>query len=110
MPAEVFALLGPWYWGPSVYALRARADGLLHLGPLTGRGRATRLRPTGPDSWVGLDGYYAGEPLRVVRTADGRVSHLNLATFVFTREPYDPAAPVPGGVDTRGWGPIPGPA
>ena len=47
--------------------------------------------------WVGLDGYFAGETLRI---AD---DHLNLDTFVFTRTPYDPAAPVPGGVDERGW-------
>ena len=29
--------------------------------------------------------------------------HLWLATFVFTRTPYDPAAPVPGGVSDEGW-------
>jgi hypothetical protein len=46
---------------------------------------------------VGLDGYYAGETLRI---AD---DHLDLATFTFTRQPYDPAAPVPGGVDPAGW-------
>jgi hypothetical protein len=26
-----------------------------------------------------------------------------VGTFVFTRTPYDPQAPVPGGVDERGW-------
>jgi hypothetical protein len=31
------------------------------------------------------------------------VSHLDLGTFVFTRQPYDPAAPIPGGVDPAGW-------
>ena len=29
--------------------------------------------------------------------------HLDVGTFVFTRTPYDPEAPVPGGVDARGW-------
>ena len=33
----------------------------------------------------------------------GVVTHLDLGTFVFTREPYDPAAPVPGGHDQDGW-------
>ena len=52
---------------------------------------------------MGLDGYYTGEPLRVVRRGDGSVSHLDLATFRFTRTPYDPEADVPGGVDEQGW-------
>jgi CubicO group peptidase (beta-lactamase class C family) len=90
--------LGIWYWGPAPLALRAVAGGLLHLGPLPGRtGRASRFRARADGTWVGLDGYYAGETLRIAP------DHLDLGTFVFTREPYDPAAPVPGGVDERGW-------
>jgi CubicO group peptidase (beta-lactamase class C family) len=90
--------LGTWYWGPSPYALRSIGGGLLHLGPLPGRsGRASRFRRADDGTWVGLDGYYAGETLRI---AD---DHLDLATFIFTRTPYDPDAPVPGGVDGRGW-------
>jgi hypothetical protein len=74
------------------------AGGLLHLGPLPGRsGRASRFRPCADGTWLGLDGYYAGEPLRIAP------DHLDVGTFVFTREPYDPAAPVPGDVDPRGW-------
>jgi CubicO group peptidase (beta-lactamase class C family) len=92
--------LGVWFWGPAPYVLRALPGGLLHLGPLPGRaGRASRFVP-GPDgTWRGLEGYFAGEPLRL---AD---DHLDLGTFVFTRTPYDPAAPVPGGVDEEGWQP-----
>jgi hypothetical protein len=78
--------------------LRALPGGLLHLGPLPGRtGRASRFAPRGDGTWRGLDGYHAGETLRL---AD---DHLDLGSFVFTRTPYDPAAPVPGGVDPRGW-------
>jgi hypothetical protein len=47
---------------------------------------------------LGTSGYHHGETLQVVRGEDGHVSHLVCATFVYTREPYDPAAPVPGGV------------
>jgi CubicO group peptidase (beta-lactamase class C family) len=92
--------LGVWFWGPAPYVLRALPGGLLHLGPLPGRaGRASRFVP-GPDgTWRGLEGYFAGEPLRL---AD---DHLDLGTFVLTRTPYDPAAPVPGGVDEEGWQP-----
>ena len=46
---------------------------------------------------VGTSGYHAGEPLHVVRRADGTVSHLDVATFIYTRTPYDPEAPIPGG-------------
>jgi CubicO group peptidase (beta-lactamase class C family) len=91
-------LLGVWFWGPSPYVLRAVGGGMLHLGPLPGRmGRASRFAARDDGTWLGLDGYFAGETLRI---AD---DHLDLDTFVFTRTPYDPAAPVPGGVDERGW-------
>ncbi|MFY1705701.1 serine hydrolase domain-containing protein [Micromonospora sp. WMMA1923] len=101
---QVLALAGPWYWGPSPYVLRPLADGFLELMPLSGRqGRGTRLRPTGDGRWEGLSGYFAGERLRVERDATGEVTHLDLGSFVFTRQPYDPAAPVPGGVDPAGW-------
>ncbi len=91
-------VLGVWFWGPSPYVLRAVSGGMLHLGPLPGRmGRASRFAARDDGTWLGLDGYFAGETLRI---AD---DHLDLDTFVFTRTPYDPEAPVPGGVDERGW-------
>jgi hypothetical protein len=90
--------LGVWFWGPAPYVLRACGSGLLHLGPLPGRnGRASRFTARDDGTWVGLDGYFAGETLRIAE------DHLDLNTFVFTRSPYDPEAPVPGGVDERGW-------
>ncbi|GLY69189.1 serine hydrolase domain-containing protein [Amycolatopsis taiwanensis] len=105
-PAEVdkglLTLTGLWHWGPTPYHLRLIPGGLLDLSPV-GTGRASRFRPTGEDEWVGLDGYYAGETLRVGRAADGTPTHLDLATFIFTRTPYDPGAPIPGGVDEAGW-------
>ncbi|MGV9319567.1 serine hydrolase domain-containing protein [Streptomyces sp. NPDC003660] len=100
---KVLELAGPWYWGTHPFALRVRADGLLTLGPLTGGGRRARFRPNGDGGWTGLEGYYAGELLEAVRRPDGTVSHLDLGSFVFTRQPYDADAPVPGGVDVEGW-------
>ncbi|MFJ9934078.1 serine hydrolase domain-containing protein [Streptomyces virginiae] len=96
-------LCGPWYWGTSAQVVRLLADGSLELAPVGGTGRTARFRSEPDGSWTGLSGYYAGETLRAVRREDGSVSHLDLASFVFTREPYDPAAPVPGGVDPQGW-------
>lgn len=103
---ELLALTGPWYWGPSAFALRVCEGRTLELVPVGGAGRTSRFRPETDGTWTGLDGYYAGETLRVVRGtdgADGEVTHLDLGTFVLTRNPYDPDAPVPGGVDPRGW-------
>ena len=100
-PPVPVELLGPWFWGPAPYVLRAVPGGLLHLGGLGRPGRSSRFRP-GPDgTWVGMDGYFAGETLRLDEVA------LNLATFVFTRTPYDGNAPVPGGVAEDAWTPAP---
>ncbi|MGW1592492.1 serine hydrolase domain-containing protein [Streptomyces sp. NPDC002343] len=99
----VLELVGQWYWGTQAFGLRATADGLLSLAPLTGGGRKARFRANGDGTWTGLEGYYAGESLRPVRRPDGSLSHLDLGSFVFTRQPYDPEAPVPGGVDPEGW-------
>ncbi len=46
---------------------------------------------------VGSRGYHAGEELRVVRRSDGVVSHLDVGTFILTREPYEAGTPIPGG-------------
>ena len=59
--------------------------------------RASRFARRDDGPWVGLDGYFAGETLCIAE------DHLDLDTFIFTRTPYDPGAPVPGGVDERGW-------
>ncbi|WP_406387213.1 serine hydrolase domain-containing protein [Streptomyces sp. NBC_00211] len=96
-------LCGPWYWGTSAQAVRLKADGLLELAPMGAMGRSARFRAQPDGSWTGVCGYYAGETLRAVRREDGSVSHLDLGSFVFTREPYDAQAPVPGGVDPQGW-------
>ncbi|MCX4824331.1 beta-lactamase family protein [Streptomyces sp. NBC_01142] len=98
-------LTGPWYWGTYAFGLRLVADRGLELQPLRGGGRGSRfVAAEGAEgTWTGLDGYYAGETLRVVRREDGSVSHLDLGSFVFTREPYEPGAAVPGGVDPEGW-------
>ncbi|MEU0003983.1 serine hydrolase domain-containing protein [Streptomyces sp. NPDC006314] len=99
----VLELAGQWYWGTHAFVLRVSADGLIALGPLTGGGRRARFRSNGDGTWTGLEGYYAGESLRPVRRPDGPVSHLDLGSFVFTRQPYDTEALVPGGVDPEGW-------
>ncbi|MFD0148934.1 serine hydrolase domain-containing protein [Streptomyces sp. NPDC055721] len=100
---ELLSLTGPWYWGTYSYGLRLGPERSVVLEPLRGAGRRARFRALPEGGWVGLNGYYAGETLRVVRCPDGSVSHLDLGSFVFTREPYEPGDAVPGGVDEAGW-------
>ncbi|MGO4632346.1 serine hydrolase domain-containing protein [Streptomyces sp. 2RAF24] len=100
---ELLALTGPWYWGTYAYGLRVGAGRGVTLEPLRGVGRRATFRALPEGGWIGLDGYYAGETLRAVRRPDGSVSHLDLGSFVFTREPYGPEDAVPGGVDEAGW-------
>lgn len=102
--ADGLELAGTWHWGPAVETARFVGEHLVLGTPGTGRGPRFRRVGGGSDEWVGLDGDYTGEPLRVLRRGDGSVSHLDLATFRFTRTPYDPEADVPGGVDEQGWG------
>ncbi|MBO1336765.1 serine hydrolase [Streptomyces sp. VRA16 Mangrove soil] len=105
--ATLLELTGPWYWGTQIAALRLAADGGVELGPVAGAGRRSRFRANGDGTWTGLDGYYMGEILRAVRRPDGSVSHLDLGSFVYTREPYGKDEPVPGGVDPEGWRGVP---
>lgn len=100
---SLVALTGAWYWGTLPYLLRLHAGRVLSLCPTAGPGRAARFRPEPDGTWTGLAGYFAGETLRVGRRPDGGASHLDVGTFVFTRVPYDPDAPVPGGGAPAGW-------
>ncbi|MFG3077617.1 serine hydrolase domain-containing protein [Streptomyces sp. NPDC048225] len=100
---SVLELAGQWYWGTQAFALRLTSDGGVSLGPLSGQGRRSRFRVNGDGTWTGQEGYYAGELLRAVRRPDGTVSHLDLGSFVFTRQPYEEGDAVPGGVHPEGW-------
>ena len=98
---NVLDMLGSWYWGPVPFTLRLTGD-VLELRNADGE-RAMGFRPDGGGGWTGIDGYQAGEPLTLVTGPDGSVTALNIGSFIYTRTPYDPAAPVPGGVDPDGW-------
>lgn len=94
LPPELAGVPGVWHWGntPIVFA----REGTELVG--TRAGVELYRFAVADGRVVGLSGYHAGEELRVVRRADGSVGHLEIATFVYTREPYDPSAPIPGGV------------
>jgi CubicO group peptidase (beta-lactamase class C family) len=95
-------MLGSWFWGPAPFTLRLDGNEL-ELRMAGGDGRGMRFRPDGQGGWTGIDGYQAGEPLVPVTGPDGSVIALDIGSFIYTRTPYDPAAPVPGGIDPAGW-------
>ncbi len=78
-------LVGAWYWGNTPYVLAVRG-GWLCLEQANA-GRSSRFEPVGADTWRGLDAYFTGETLTVVRGNLGDVEMLNLATYELTRSP-----------------------
>jgi D-alanyl-D-alanine carboxypeptidase len=96
VPPEVEELLGVWHWGNSPQLLTWDGS-VVRLEQLRGGGRTSEFRHV-DGVLVGTSGYHHGEPLEVVRRPDGTVGHLVVSTFVLTRTPYDPAAPIPGGI------------
>ncbi len=95
VPAGVADLLGLWFWGNSAVEVRWHNE-RLHLRSLA-RHRLTDVFEVREAGIVGSWGYHRGERLRVHRRRDRTISHLECATFIYTRTPYDPTVPVPGG-------------
>ena len=96
VPAGVAEILGVWHWGNTAHAFAWNGREVEVTRLATG-GRVFGFAPQADGGFLGTSGYHHGERLEVVRDGDGRVGHLRCATFVYTREPYDPANPVPGG-------------
>jgi hypothetical protein len=94
VPAAVGAILGVWHWGNTafVFSWDGRRVTVTRAGVV-----AHQFLPQDDGSFLGTVGYHHGERLHVVRNDDGSINHLVCATFIYTRAPYDPAAPVPGG-------------
>lgn len=76
-------LVGTWFWGNTALTLQVRWGWLRLDHP----GRPSRFERVGVDVWRGLDSYYDGELLRVMRDRAGRVERLVLATYELTRAP-----------------------
>jgi CubicO group peptidase (beta-lactamase class C family) len=97
VPPEAAGLPGLWFWGNTAFEARWHNGGLEFRNLASGNGLDYRFEAV--DGVLrGVSGYHDGERLHVVRRDDGTVSHLVCATFVYTREPYDPRAPIPGGL------------
>jgi CubicO group peptidase (beta-lactamase class C family) len=98
VPPVVAPGLGVWFWGNTAVELRWHNEEL-QLRDLRTAAVTDTFAVRG-GRLVGRSGYHRGEALHVVPRADGTVSHLECATFVYTRVPYDPDAPIPGGVSS----------
>jgi CubicO group peptidase (beta-lactamase class C family) len=95
LPGEVRDVPGLWFWGHTPFEARWHNEGL-EFHNLATRSAAYRFEVR-DGTLRGVTGYHRGERLDVVRRDDGSVSHLECATFVYTRIPYDPEVDVPGG-------------
>jgi len=96
VPPEVEGLPGLWFWGNTAVELRWHNEGL-DLRALSTPERDPWRFELVDGRLVGVSGYHRGETLHVHRRDDGTIGHLECATFVYTRSPYDPEAPIPGG-------------
>jgi hypothetical protein len=83
---EAAQLCGRWWWMGREFEIVADGAGIV-MTAMTGRTEPWRFEREGADRWRGRTGENAGELLQVRREADGTVSHLDIATFVFGRDP-----------------------
>jgi len=84
-PDDVAPLCGRWWWMGREF--EARWDDALILRGTTPGAESWRFTAEGADRWRGQTGEQAGEILAVLRDPDGTISGLDIATFVFRREP-----------------------
>ncbi len=91
VPDEVRELVGVWHWGETAFEI-SWDTGELRMLELRSQDAYEEYHRE-DRGWVGTDGTL----LEVFRRDDGSVSHLVGDTYLFTRTPYDAAAPIPGG-------------
>jgi hypothetical protein len=88
-PSDVAPLCGRWWWMGREYD--AAWDGEAGQLVITSITRADvlpwRFSRAGTDRWRGLSGQNDGEVLAVRRNGAGVVEALDIATFIFTRDP-----------------------
>ncbi|MDI6105782.1 serine hydrolase domain-containing protein [Actinoplanes sp. NEAU-A12] len=80
---EAAEICGRWWWMGREYSIVGDGDALLMDGPV----HETRFAREAPDRWRGLSGPNEGEILRILRTPEGTVDRLDIATFIFSRDP-----------------------
>jgi len=84
-PADIEPLTGRWWWMGREFEVAW--DGELRMYPTADRSAVWRFTPDGTDRWRCHSGMNNGEVLVVRRDPSGAVEALDIATFIFTREP-----------------------
>ncbi|WP_435200366.1 serine hydrolase domain-containing protein [Janibacter sp. GS2] len=88
VPGELAPLLGHWYSEGTHHVLSVRRGSLeARIAGQPKEAPPSIFEPDGTDRFRTVSGRERGEVLRVRRDAKGAVSHLNWATYRFTREP-----------------------
>jgi CubicO group peptidase (beta-lactamase class C family) len=83
---EAAELSGRWWWMGREYETTADGRDVV-MTCLTVPDDPWRFAREAPDRWLGRTGMNDGEILRVLRGADGGIEALDIATFVFKRDP-----------------------
>jgi CubicO group peptidase (beta-lactamase class C family) len=81
---EAAELIGRWWWMGREYQIAATGEALEMTGPDLG----SRYVREAPDRWRGVSGENAGEVLTILRDQSGTAEKLDIATFVFSRDPH----------------------
>ncbi len=88
-PPEIEPLTGRWWWmGKEFEAAWEAGSRELVIYPVADPTARWRFTPEGTDRWRGRSGMNEGEILTVRRARSGAVLALDIATFVFTRDPW----------------------
>jgi CubicO group peptidase (beta-lactamase class C family) len=80
---ESAALVGRWWWMGREYEVGADGESL----EMTGPHHRSRFVREAPDRWRGVEGDNEGEVLALLRDDEGEVVGMDIATFVFSRNP-----------------------
>lgn len=83
---EAAELCGRWWWMGREYEVAADGADVV-MTCLTVHGTPWRFVREGPDRWRGRSGMNDGEIMAVLRDPAGAVHRLDIATFVFGRDP-----------------------
>ncbi len=86
-PDDVAPLCGRWWWMGREF--EARWDSALVIRATAPGAESWRFTSEEGDRWRGQTGEQAGEILTVLRDPNGAVAGLDIATFVFRREPME---------------------
>ena len=97
VPAEIAEVLGVWHWGYTPYVFSAVNPATASSSSSARTAWSCTASPSGRPPRRASPATTPARRCTSYAAPDGSVSHLDMRTFIFTRTPYDPEVPVPGG-------------